>query len=64
MVTPPTAPILEILGTALKEFRMTQVHSTRFADDVEFYAPGYLAMEAEGRAAEYDFELLLRRFIN
>ena len=43
---------------------MTQVHSTRFADDVEFYAPGYLAMEAEGRAAEYDFELLLRRFIN
>lgn len=64
VATPPTAPILEILGTALKECRMTQVDSTRFADDVKFYAPGYLAMEAEGRAAEYDPELLLRRLMN
>lgn len=43
---------------------MTQVDSTRFADDVEFYAPGYLAMESERRAAEYDPELLLRRLMD
>lgn len=58
------APILEILETALEERRMTRVDSTRFADDVEFYAPGYLAMESEGRAAEYDPELLLRRLMD
>lgn len=58
------APILEILETALEECRLTQVNSTCFADNVEFYAPGYPAMEAEGRAAEYDPELLLRRLMD
>jgi hypothetical protein len=29
------------------------------ADDVEYYALGYLAMEAKGRAAEFDPEVLL-----
>lgn len=52
-------PIPEIFETVLEEHRMTHVDCTRFADDVEFYAPGYLAMEVEGRAVEYDLEFLL-----
>lgn len=28
--------------------------SPRLAEDVEHYAPGYLALEAQGREAEYD----------
>jgi hypothetical protein len=47
------APVLKMLETA-KEEAFTAFNSPRLAEDVEFYAPGYLAMEAEGRAAEYD----------
>ncbi|RJE18587.1 hypothetical protein PHISCL_09080 [Aspergillus sclerotialis] len=53
------APILDILDTAMKE-GLTAYDRTRFAGDVEYYAPEYLAMEAEGRTAEYDPDVLLR----
>ncbi|KAJ5470925.1 hypothetical protein N7530_008282 [Penicillium desertorum] len=46
-------PVLKMLETAKEELFMA-FNSPRLAKDVEFYAPGYLAMEVEGRAAEYD----------
>lgn len=52
------APILEILEI-VKGDHMPADNPESFADDVEYYAPGYLAMEAEGRAAEFDPEVLL-----
>lgn len=49
-------PILDILETALDLSEMVDVDGDRdqFAEDIELYAPGYLDMEAAGRAGEYD----------
>ncbi|KAJ5368907.1 uncharacterized protein N7496_008667 [Penicillium cataractarum] len=49
-------PILDILETALDLSEMVDVDGDRdqFAEDIELYAPGYLDMEAAGRAEEYD----------
>ncbi|PWY77483.1 hypothetical protein BO70DRAFT_430414 [Aspergillus heteromorphus CBS 117.55] len=46
------APILDILETALDLCEMHQMDGDReqFAEDIELYAPGYLEMEAQGRA--------------
>ena len=49
-------PILDILETALDLSEMVDMDGDRdqFAEDIELYAPGYLELEAAGRAAEYD----------
>lgn len=49
-------PILDILETALDLSEMVDMDGDRdqFAEDIELYAPGYLEMEAMGRAEEYD----------
>jgi hypothetical protein len=49
-------PILDILDTALdlSEMVYMDVDRDQFAEDIELYAPGYLEMEAMGRAEEYD----------
>lgn len=55
-------PILDILETALDLSEMVDMDGDRdqFAEDIELYAPGYLELEAAGRAAEYDVERLRR----
>lgn len=49
-------PILDILETALDLSEMVDMDGDRdqFAEDIELYAPGYLDMEAAGRAEAYD----------
>ena len=51
-------PILEILELA-KGHYPSEFVSPSLADDVEYYAPGYLAMESQGRAAEFDPEVMI-----
>lgn len=51
-------PLLEILEIA-KAHYPSEFVSPSLADDVEYYAPGYLAMEAQGSATEFDPEVLL-----
>lgn len=55
-------PILDILETALDLSEMVDMDGDRdqFAEDIELFAPGYLALETAGRAAEYDVERLRR----
>lgn len=58
------APILETLQN-LKDAshpRSADFKSTDFALDVETYVPGYLDLEKDSRAAEYDFNRLLDLF--
>ncbi|OOQ88774.1 hypothetical protein PEBR_11396 [Penicillium brasilianum] len=49
-------PILDILETALDLSEMVDMDGDRdqFAEDIELYAPGYLDMEAAGRAEAYE----------
>ena len=49
-------PILDTLETVLDLSEMVDMDGDRnqFAVDIELYAPGYLELEATGRAAEYD----------
>jgi hypothetical protein len=49
-------PVLEILETALDLSEMIGIdgEADQFAEDIELYAPGYLELEAAGRAEEYD----------
>jgi hypothetical protein len=47
------AQILDILETA-RGVRPDSIKTPDFREAVEHYAPGYLAMEAQGREAEYD----------
>lgn len=51
-------PILKILELA-KGHCPSEFVSPSLADDVEYYAPGYLAMESQGCAAEFDPEVLM-----
>jgi hypothetical protein len=55
------APVLSMLEGA-KEEAPTAFDSSRFAENVEFYAPGYLYMEAQGLIAEYDPVHLMEEF--
>ena len=55
------APVLSMLEGA-KEEASTAFDSSRFAENVEFYAPGYLSMETQGRVAEYDPAHLMEEF--
>lgn len=56
-------PILDILCNAQAENQlvsdMVLCDRDQWKDDVELYAPGYLAVEAAGRGGEYDFNLLV-----
>jgi hypothetical protein len=45
-----------------KEEASTAFDSSPFAENVEFYASGYLSMEAQGRVAEYDPAHLMEEF--
>lgn len=49
-------PVLDILENALDLSEMVDIDGDRdqFAKDIELYAPGYLELEAAGRAAQYD----------
>ncbi|KAJ9272809.1 hypothetical protein DTO212C5_1070 [Paecilomyces variotii] len=54
-------PILDIIQKAKDNNQMTKFFYTerdQWEKDIELYAPGYLAMEAEGRASEYDIRNL------
>ncbi|OQE19298.1 hypothetical protein PENFLA_c019G06780 [Penicillium flavigenum] len=56
-------PVLKMLEIAKEvEEAFTAFNSYRLAEDVEFYAPRYLAMEVEGRAVEYDLAPLTEGF--
>ena len=49
-------PILDILESALDLCEMVDMDGDQdqFAEDIELCAPGYLELEAAGRAVEYD----------
>lgn len=55
-------PILDILCNAQAANQlvgdMPICDRDQWKEDVEVYAPGYLALEAAGRGAEYDLSLL------
>jgi hypothetical protein len=55
-------PILDILCNAQAANQlvidMLLCDRDQWKEDVELYAPGYLALEAAGRGGEYDFNLL------
>lgn len=53
-------PILDILSSAASPAPPNAYHCDRrqWASDVEFYAPGYLALEAVGKGGEYDLSCL------
>lgn len=55
------APVLSMLEGAKGE-APTVFDSSRSAEMVESYAPGYLAMEAQGYTAEYDLTHLMKGF--
>lgn len=42
-------------------FHSFKFYPGTFAEEVEYYAPGYLSLEAQGRAAEYDAITLIDR---
>ena len=51
-------PILEILEIAKGHYQSEFV-SSNLANDVEYYAPGCLAMEAQGHTTDFDSEVLM-----
>jgi adenylate cyclase len=57
-------PIIDILcqGKAANQLPQTMDLSYReqWMEDIELYAPGYLALEAEGRAGGYSLHRLTR----
>lgn len=55
-------PIIDILCQAKAADQLPQTmnlsYREQWMEDVELYAPGYLALEAEGRAGEYSLHRL------
>lgn len=55
-------PIIDILYQAKAADQLPQTmdlsYREQWMEDVELYAPGYLALEAEGRAGEYSLHRL------
>lgn len=57
-------PIIDILHQAKAAGQLPSTmdlsYREQWMEDIELYAPGYLALEAEGRAGEYSLQHLSR----